>query len=158
MGRTLFMVGRAIFGGFFAYSGLNHFRQAEQMSAYAASKGTPAPEAAVAASGAMMLAGGIAVATGMKPRHGLALIALCMLPVTLQMHNYWTVEDAAQRQGELVNFLKNLALIGAALAMMEIDEPWRGSVASGRHAGEEHLPGHVSYPRISMRELPSLPA
>lgn len=151
MRRAMFVLGRAIYGGFFAYSGLNHFMNSEQMSGYAQMKGTPAPEAAVAASGAMMLAGGLSIATGVKPRFGLGLIAACLVPVTLKIHNYWTIDDPMQRQSEMVNFTKNVALIGAALAMMEIEEPWEVSPA---RIGSDH----VTYPRLSAENLRALPA
>jgi len=44
--RPLFVLGRVIFGGFFAYNGLNHFLHQEDMSRYAEAKGVAAAEAA----------------------------------------------------------------------------------------------------------------
>lgn len=40
------------------------------------------------------------------------------------MHNFWTISDAQQRAAEQVNFLKNVALIGAALALMYGATDW----------------------------------
>ena len=54
--RALFVLGRAIFGGYFAWSGLNHFVRQREMSQYAAAKGVAAADTAVPASGAMILA------------------------------------------------------------------------------------------------------
>ncbi len=31
------------------------------------------------------------------------------------MHNFWTITDAQAKQGEMINFFKNLSLAGAAL-------------------------------------------
>jgi hypothetical protein len=31
------------------------------------------------------------------------------------MHDFWTIQDAQAKQGETVNFFKNLSLAGAAL-------------------------------------------
>ena len=45
--RSLFVLGRAIFGGYFLYNGINHFINESMMSQYAASKGVAAPDAAV---------------------------------------------------------------------------------------------------------------
>ena len=50
--RPLFLLGRAMFGGFFLYKGINHFLNEKMMSQYAATKGTAAPDAAVTVSGA----------------------------------------------------------------------------------------------------------
>ena len=47
--RALFLLGRAIFGGFFVYNGVNHFMQRTSMSQYAKAKGVRAAEAAVPA-------------------------------------------------------------------------------------------------------------
>src|SRR5438132_13085200 len=100
MMRLLHVLGRAIFGGFFLYNGLNHFQRKEQMSGYAASKGTPAPEAAIMATGAMLVAGGLSVATGFMPRKGLATLLAFLGPVTWQMHRFWEEHDPQKRQIE----------------------------------------------------------
>ncbi len=47
------------------------------------------------------------------------------------MHDFWVHEDPAQRQTEMISFLKNLALAGGALALMGAEEPWEASVATG---------------------------
>jgi len=46
--------------------------------------------------------------------------------VTPQMHNFWTVSDPMQRMGEMTNFMKSVALLGAALALLKLAEmqPW----------------------------------
>ena len=108
--------------------GINHLQHAENMGQYAATKGVPAPEQAVQATGAMLLAGGLSVMSGFKPRQGLAALIGFLVPVTLQMHRFWEEADAQKRQAEMVNFMKNMALVGAALAMMQIDEPWPASL------------------------------
>jgi putative oxidoreductase len=150
--RALFVLGRTIFGGFFIYNGLNHFLSRQSMRQYASSKGVPAPAAAVPATGAMLVAGGLSVLAGLRPRQGLAAIVGFLVPVTLEMHRFWDEPDANRRTAELVNFSKNLALIGAALALMEVDTPWPISVDERRADGEDmfiHLGG---------RDLRALPA
>src|SRR6266545_3672918 len=135
--RALFVLGRAIFGGYFFYNGINHLQHTDQMAAYAASKGVTAPEQAVQATGAMLLAGGFAVLAGLKPKLGLSALVGFLVPVTLQMHRFWEEQDPQERQGELVNFTKNIALIGAALTMMEIEEPWPASIDELRKDNDE---------------------
>jgi len=150
--RALFVLGRAIFGGYFAWSGLNHFRNQQSMSQYAAAKGVAAPETAVPASGAMVLAGGLSVALGFKPRQGLALIVGFLVPVTVKMHRFWEVEDPSQRMSETINFTKNMALVGAALTMLQLDEPWPISLDEAFDRDEE------MYIRLGGRDLRALPA
>jgi putative oxidoreductase len=149
--RALHVLGRTIFGGYFLYSGIHHFQHREMMSQYAAHKGVASPDAAVRGTGALLLAGGFSVLAGAKPRRGLAAVIAFLVPVTLQMHRFWEVEDPQQRAGEMVNFSKNIALIGAALTMMQIPEPWPASIDSLR--AEEEM-----YVRLGGRDLRALPA
>jgi putative oxidoreductase len=149
---ALFVLGRVIFGGFFAYNGVNHFLHQKAMSQYAESKGVPAVESAVPATGALLLAGGASIMAGLKPRHGLAAVISFLIPVTFQMHRFWEEQDPNQRMTEFVNFSKNLALVGAALMMLKIDEPWPGSMPQLRGQEEE------MFVRLGGRELRALPA
>src|SRR5262245_35454880 len=118
--NALFSIGRAIFGGYFLYNGLNHFRNVDAMAAYARSKGTPDPEAAVLGSGALLIAGGASIVTGLRPKEGIAAIVSFLIPVSFQMHRFWEASDPAARQADEVNFLKNMALIGAALMLTAV--------------------------------------
>jgi hypothetical protein len=52
------------------------------------------------------------------------------------MHDFWSVQDPNQRMNEMVHFSKNLALLGSALALMGIDEPWPASVPVGQDQTE----------------------
>ena len=150
--RALFMLGRGIFGGFFAYNGINHIQHQKEMSQYAESKGVPAAEAAVPASGALLLAAGLSIMAGFKPRQGLAATVGFLIPVTLQMHRFWEVQEPDKRMNELINFSKNMALVGAALMLLQIPEPWPASVDAARAADEE------MFIRLGGRDLRSLPA
>jgi putative oxidoreductase len=125
--RTALMMGRAIFGGYFAYSGVNHFLNAEMMSAYARTKHVPFARAAVLGSGAMLLLGGLSLATGYRPKIGASLIAGFLAGVTPQMHDFWRMEDQQQRMHEFINFTKNVALIGGACFAAAQPEPWPAS-------------------------------
>lgn len=116
------LVGRIIFGGFFIMSGINHFTNLGMMGEYALSKGTPA-KVAVAGTGVMLIAGGLSVVLGFLPVIGLILIILFLLPVSFLMHNFWAVPQE-QKMAEQVNFMKNIALTGASLALMYGASEW----------------------------------
>ena len=68
--KTPFLIGRLVFGGFFLYSGINHFMQRKTMAQYAGAKGVPAPELAVQATGAALAAIGPPAATVRAPHAG----------------------------------------------------------------------------------------
>ena len=116
--NAAYLIGRAVFGGFFAYSGVNHFRHTQHMSGYTASKRVPSPDVAVLGSGAMLLVGGASLAAGVKPKLGAGLIAGFLATATPMMHDFWNQQDPTQRQNEMIHFMKNLALAGAAVAFM----------------------------------------
>jgi uncharacterized membrane protein YphA (DoxX/SURF4 family) len=128
--KAPFLLGRAIFGGFFLYSGINHFKEYKQMAPYAKSKGVPLPEAAVLASGAMLTVGGASILLGAKPKVGALSILGFLTMVTPVMHDYWNQKDPGQKQNDMVHFMKNLALLGGVLALLGVDEPWPASVLS----------------------------
>jgi putative oxidoreductase len=117
-------LGRLIFGGYFLYGGINHFLHTEQMAGYAAAHGVPQAPFLVMAAGALIIAGGALLILGLLPRVALALIILFLVPVTLMMHDFWIVTDPAQRMQEMINFTKNVALVGASLTLMALPVPW----------------------------------
>jgi uncharacterized membrane protein YphA (DoxX/SURF4 family) len=124
------LLGRAIFGGFFFYSGLSHFKHADMMSGYAASKGVPAARAAVLASGAVIAAGGLSLLLGSKPKLGAGMIAGFLAAVSPKMHDFWSHTDPQAKMQEQANFMKNMALIGGASLAAAIPEPWPVSVGN----------------------------
>lgn len=121
-------LGRAILGGYFIYNGVNHVMNRQAMTAYASSKGVPLAGFAVLGTGAMLLTGGASVVTGVRPKVGASLIAAFLAGVSPSMHAFWAIEDPQQRMSELVNFTKNMALMGAAAVMAALPEPWPGSL------------------------------
>ncbi len=120
----IFLLGRILYGGVFILYGINHFRGLSAMSGYAASKGVPAPKLAVAGSGVLLLIGGLSVITGYQPTIGLAALVLFFVPVTLMMHAFWKVDDPQAKMAESINFMKNTGLLGAALMLLSMPQPW----------------------------------
>jgi putative oxidoreductase len=125
------MLGRAVFGGFFLYNGIRHFQNADMMSGYAASKGIPAPKAAVIGSGALIALGGLSLLLGVKPKVGAGMIGAFLLGVTPTMHDFWRQDDPQAKMHDQVDFMKNLALIGGAALAAAVPEPW--PVSAGNH-------------------------
>jgi uncharacterized membrane protein YphA (DoxX/SURF4 family) len=120
----ILLLGRLLFGGFFLFSGINHFTRVGMFSSYAGSQGVPSPELAVIVTGILLVLGGSSVIFGVAPRVGLALVIVFLVPVSFIMHAFWNVTDAQAQAGEMGNFMKNMALTGAALGMMAVPVPW----------------------------------
>lgn len=123
-----FLVGRIMFGGYFLYNGINHFMHREQLSGYAQAKGIPKPDWAVLTSGAMLIIGGTSLMLGIKPKYGALAIIGFLAGASPTMHRFWSEEDPNQRMNDMINFSKNLALVGGAVALMSVEEPWPASV------------------------------
>jgi putative oxidoreductase len=111
--KTTTLVGRILYSLLFIMSVPGHFKS--ETIAYAASAGVPLANLAVPASGILALLGGLSIAFGYKARWGAIALVAFLAPVTVMMHNFWAVTDPMMHQMQLVNFMKNLGLIGAAL-------------------------------------------
>jgi putative oxidoreductase len=134
-----FLVGRLVFGGFFLYNGINHFKQRQELARHAGSKHVPMPDAAVTVSGGLLTLGGASIVLGIKPKLGAAAIIGFLAGVSPVMHNFWRVEDPNQRMNDMINFSKNVALLGGALALMSVEEPWPASVPVAQPGKLERL-------------------
>ncbi|MGB2869259.1 MAG: DoxX family membrane protein [Bacteroidota bacterium] len=122
--ETVGIIGRIIFGGYFLYSGINHFIGFAMMTQYAKMKGVPFPAVAQGITGLMLSLGGLSIVFGIYPLVGVALLVAFLVPVSLMMHDFWKLQDPQLRMADKVNFLKNMALLGAVLMLLAIPFPW----------------------------------
>ena len=118
-----FLIGRVIVSVFFLVNGFNHFAQLNMMTGYAKSKGIPAPALAVGGSGVLLFLGGLSLLLGFHPTIGVALLVIFLLGVSFGMHNFWTVQDQQAKMAEMINFLKNMAILGLLLMTLAIPRP-----------------------------------
>jgi len=107
------LLGRVLFSVVFIAVTPAHF--SGDTIRYAADHGVPLAEILVPAAGILALAGGLSILTGFKARTGAWLLVLFLVPVTVAMHNFWTISDPAAAQVQQAMFMKNLGLLGAAL-------------------------------------------
>lgn len=128
--ETAFLVGRILVGLYYIMSGYNHISKMKMMVEYSKSKNVPMPSLAVPFTGLLLLAGGLSLLLGVYPVIGITLLIIFLVPTTLIMHQFWKVPPE-QKMGEMVNFLKNVALIGSTLMFLAIQTPWPFSVPLG---------------------------
>lgn len=121
---VVFLIGRLIFGGYFLMNAWNHFKNLEPMTGYAASKGVPSPRSAVFVGGVLLMLGGLGIVFGIAPEASLALLIIFLVPVTYMVHAFWKETDPNARMMERIQFMKNMALVGALLMMYAISVPW----------------------------------
>lgn len=87
-------------------------------------RGTPSPKLAVAATGVILLLVGLSMLLGAYPVIGIILLIIFLLGVSFQMHSFWKVDDPPMKQVDMINFTKNMALIGALLMFLLLPHPW----------------------------------
>lgn len=111
------LIGRVLFAGLFLGSAVGHLTQTDAMAGYAQAKGVPSARFAVLATGVLLLAGGAMVLLGVWADLGALLLVVFLLPTAVMMHPPWKVSDPQERQAEQTQFMKNVALAGAALML-----------------------------------------
>jgi len=109
----LVLLGRILYSLIFLEAILSNFSASS--IAKAADKGIPMSNILAPAAGIMAFAGGLSIVLGYKAKLGAWLIILFLVPVTLMMHNFWTIKDPMMRRMQQIMFMKNLSMLGAAL-------------------------------------------
>jgi putative oxidoreductase len=82
----------------------------------------------VLAAGVLLLIGGLSILTGFLPLVGVIALVLFYVPVVFMMHAFWKVQDPMAKMGEMVNFTKDVALLGSALMFLAVPQPWPFSI------------------------------
>lgn len=122
--EIIFLIGRILFGALFIQSGWNHFIHNTQTAIYAQAKGVPMPRIATFVTGFMIILGGLGIIFGIYVKLGVLLLSLFLLGTLLKIHTFWKETDPGVKSMEKIAFLKNAALLGAALMFLSILEPW----------------------------------
>src|SRR5699024_748038 len=113
-------IGRALFGGVLAYTALDNFRDLDGVVTSAESKGVPAAGKLVPFSSGMLLFGAFGIALDRFGKLAPGAIVTWFVGVTPQMHDFWNMEGD-RRHGHKNHFLKNLAILGAAIIFLSLD-------------------------------------
>ncbi|MBI4120786.1 MAG: DoxX family membrane protein [Parcubacteria group bacterium] len=119
-----FLLGRVLLGGYFLFNGVMHLKQLKSMVGYAASHGVPFTTVSVFVASLLILLGGAGVLLGIYPEWSLIALIVFLVPVTFYMHAFWKVADPDERRMARIQFLKNIALLGAILMLLSVGTPW----------------------------------
>ena len=118
--NTLVTTGRMLYGALMVFAGINNFRHFKVMVELTKSKGMPVPTLCVVAASAICILGGFSILANYHIKLGVLLIWLFLVPSTLIIHNFWTVEDPMLRGNEQAHFLKNLMILAGALIILAL--------------------------------------
>lgn len=114
---------RLLLSGIFIVGGWGAFRNPGGRPKKVAAAGIPQPEQAVVLNGALMIFAGLLLSLGITPRIAAALLIGSMIPTTFVGHPFWKEKPGPERENHMIQFLKNLGLIGGLLmVLMEKDE------------------------------------
>lgn len=129
-------IGRTALALIFLFNALgivDQTRPAHELAAH----GAPAAlvPTLIMAGRALQLVAGIALVIGWHERIAALLLALFLIPATLTAHAFWA-SPGPELQGQLVNFLKNVAMFGG-LCFVAFRLPTAAAGAHSDHASED---------------------
>lgn len=113
------VVGRVMLSLVFLMSAVgNKIPNFSQVAGYMASEGVPAARVMLAGAILFLIAGSLSVIIGYKARIGGTLLLLFLVLATYYFHDFWTFSDATEKQQQMIQFMKNMALMGAMLLVI----------------------------------------
>lgn len=115
---VLFLIGRILFVLLFLGSSMAHLTDKGAMAGFAESRGVKPGRPMVLVSGVQILVGAVLVVLGIWIDLGAILLGLFTLLTAVLMHHFWTETEPMARQMEMTQFMKDIALTGAALILL----------------------------------------
>jgi uncharacterized membrane protein YphA (DoxX/SURF4 family) len=118
--RYLPLLGRILLSHIFLLSFFGKVTNWSTFEGMMAAKGVPPSWVPFLLGGAaaLELIGGLSVLFGFKARWGALLLVLFLIGVTPVMHNFWAMPDPKAFQEQLINFQKNVAMLGGLLMVI----------------------------------------
>jgi uncharacterized membrane protein YphA (DoxX/SURF4 family) len=111
-------LGRLLFGGVLAYMAVDGFRNNEKRVEVAAESGVPVPEVLVPFVTGMLFVANLGIVLWKYPRASAGALVVFFLGTTPVIHDFWRMEGE-ERQGNEINFLKNCALLGCSVMLLD---------------------------------------
>ena len=111
------LLGRLLFGGVLAYTAIQNFKNMDGQIAYAEAKGVPEADKLVPLASGTLAFGSLGIILWRLPTLAAGAVAAFLAGTTPTMHDFWAA-DEEQKQIEEYQFLKNVAMLGAAIAFL----------------------------------------
>jgi uncharacterized membrane protein YphA (DoxX/SURF4 family) len=113
-------IGRLLLSSIFIASALNKITDWQHPSQMMAERGLPAVGALLSVAVALELIGGVSVLLGLYARLGALLLLLFLVPVSLVMHDFWTIGEGPERMAQMINFMKNVSIAGGVTMVLAL--------------------------------------
>jgi putative oxidoreductase len=109
------LIGRLMLAAIFLVSAIQHeIPQFGSVASTMAAKGVPQPVVSLAIAITVMFIGSFLVILGFRARVGAAMLMALLAFTSYFLHDFWNFQGD-ERQVQLVQFMKNFALMGAML-------------------------------------------
>jgi putative oxidoreductase len=108
------LLGRICLAVIFLLSGFGKIMDPSGTQGYMAAKGMPMIPFLFVVAIVFELVGGLSVLLGIKANWGATMLIVFTLTAGIIFHNFWAVPEAEMR-GQMVHFLKNIAIIGGLM-------------------------------------------
>src|SRR4249919_4164083 len=118
LNKIRYPIARASLGAIFFIMGLTKIFSFAGVAGWMASSGVPFAKLLLVLTIAIEVGAGLLLIVGRQTRWAALTLALFIVPVTLVFHAFWNA-DAAQFQDQLTHFLKNLAIFGGMLLLLD---------------------------------------
>jgi len=113
--RLVLLIGRGLLGLYFILPGISKITGFAATSEYMAAHGVPLIPVLLVVTIVMQIGGGLALMFGFKTQLVAFVLAGLTLVISIFMHNFWVMEEGLERNHEVQNFVKNLAIMAGLL-------------------------------------------
>jgi putative oxidoreductase len=114
---ALTVLGRVLLSAIFGLSVMGKISDFAGTAAFMDQHGVPAAPGLLVGATVFLVAGSLSVVLGFRARIGAALLLVFLVLATYFFHNFWALEGP-QPQAEMVQFLKNLSMMGALVFLI----------------------------------------
>lgn len=113
--RLMLLIGRGLLGLYFILPGITKITGFAATSEYMAAHGVPLIPVLLVVTIVIQIGGGLALMFGFKTQLIAFLLAGLTIVINVFMHNFWSMEEGLERNHEMQNFVKNLAIMAGLL-------------------------------------------
>jgi putative oxidoreductase len=111
-------VGRSMIAIIFLMSAVgNKIPKFNEVTGYMATEGVPLPHLMLVGAIVFLIVGSLSIIAGYKVRFGAALLFVFLVLATYFFHDFWNF-DGQEQQMQVIQFMKNLSLMGTMLFLM----------------------------------------
>jgi putative oxidoreductase len=116
---TMALIGRLLLAAIFAMSGIAKLTDTAGTVSHMTAAGIPYADTLAIVAGVAEVLGAASLVLGLLTRLGAFGLFLYMIPTTVLFHGFWNFEGA-ERLPQMVNFMKNLAIMGGLATLVAV--------------------------------------